>query len=134
MLGFTSRYTRAPSSERMVIPVIFSIGMPNHSAYFMLTNRYRLSRPTYAISAGTESVTSLSSFSPWRIRPPLPFFLVLLGLTPDITRARPFGGGDLASQAHGMGAVQEQSHTENGIVPKVRLPRALYERFKEYQV
>jgi GTP-binding protein HflX len=46
----------------------------------------------------------------------------------------PYERGDLASMLHEMGTVQEQTHTENGVVLKVRLPRALYERFKEYQV
>ena len=52
----------------------------------------------------------------------------------EFSGLRCFERGELASQLHEMGSVQEQTHTENGIVLKVQLPRALYERFKEYQV
>lgn len=52
----------------------------------------------------------------------------------EITLRFPYERGELVSQLHEMGSVQEQSHTEEGIVLKVQLPRALYERFKEYRV
>ncbi len=52
----------------------------------------------------------------------------------EVTLRLPYERGELVSQLHEMGSVQEQSHTEDGIVLKVRLPRALYERFQEYRV
>jgi GTPase len=52
----------------------------------------------------------------------------------EITLHLPFERGDLASLLHEMGSVQEQTHTEDGIVLKVRLTHDLYERFQEYRV
>ncbi|MEO8395146.1 MAG: GTPase HflX, partial [Chloroflexota bacterium] len=52
----------------------------------------------------------------------------------EVTLRLPFERGDLASMLHEMGSVQEQTHTEDGIVLKVRLSHDLYERFQEYRV
>jgi GTP-binding protein HflX len=52
----------------------------------------------------------------------------------EVTLRLPFERGDLASLLHEMGSVQAQSHTEDGIVLKVRLTHDLYERYKEYRV
>ena len=52
----------------------------------------------------------------------------------EVTLRLPFERGDLASLLHEMGSVQEQSHSEDGIILKVRLSQNLYERFKEYRV
>ncbi|HVU10784.1 MAG TPA: GTPase HflX [Phototrophicaceae bacterium] len=49
------------------------------------------------------------------------------------TLCLPYERGDLVSLLHEMGSVEEQTHTEAGIVLKVQLPQSLYERFKEYQ-
>ncbi len=49
------------------------------------------------------------------------------------TLCLPYERGDLVSLLHEMGSVEEQTHTETGIVLKVNLPQSLYERFKEYQ-
>lgn len=51
-----------------------------------------------------------------------------------VTLKLPFERGDLASQLHELGSVQDQTHTEDGIVLTVQLPRALYDRYKEYRV
>lgn len=46
----------------------------------------------------------------------------------------PYQRGDLVSQLHEMGNVENQQHTEEGIELTVRLPAALYERFKDYRI
>ena len=46
----------------------------------------------------------------------------------------PYQRGDLVSQLHEMGNVQNQQHTEEGIELTVQLPAALYERFKPYRI
>jgi GTP-binding protein HflX len=46
----------------------------------------------------------------------------------------PYQRGDLVSQLHEMGNVQNQQHTEEGIELTVQLPAALYERFKDYRI
>ncbi|MEP7293704.1 MAG: GTPase HflX, partial [Chloroflexota bacterium] len=51
-----------------------------------------------------------------------------------VTLCLPYERGELVSMLHELGSVQEQNHTENGVVLKVQLPQALYERFKEYRV
>ncbi len=51
-----------------------------------------------------------------------------------VTLCLPYERGDLASLLHDQASVEEQTHTEDGIVLKVQLPHALYERFKEYRV
>ncbi len=51
-----------------------------------------------------------------------------------VTLKLPYERGELVSQLHELGSVQEQTHTEDGIVLTVQLPHALYERFKEYRV
>ncbi len=52
----------------------------------------------------------------------------------SVTLRLPYERGDLASLLHEMGTVDEQTHDEDGVVLKVQLPHALYERFKEYRV
>jgi GTPase len=51
-----------------------------------------------------------------------------------VTLRFPYERGDLVSLLHEAATVEEQIHTEDGVVLKLRLPRSLYERFKEYQV
>src|SRR5690606_7619152 len=46
----------------------------------------------------------------------------------------PYQRGDLVSQLHEMGNVQNQQHTEEGIELTVQLPATLYERFKPYRI
>jgi GTP-binding protein HflX len=46
----------------------------------------------------------------------------------------PYERGDLVSVLHELGTVQKQTHTEVGVVLEVQLPKALYERYKEYRV
>jgi GTPase len=51
-----------------------------------------------------------------------------------VTLRFPYERGDLVSLLHEAATVEEQTHTEEGVVLKLQLPRSLYERFKEYQV
>lgn len=46
----------------------------------------------------------------------------------------PYERGELVSLLHELGTVQKQTHTESGVVLEVQLPKALYERYKEYRV
>lgn len=46
----------------------------------------------------------------------------------------PYQRGDLVSGLFEMASVEEQQHTESGVVLTVQLSLALYERFKEYQI
>ena len=51
-----------------------------------------------------------------------------------VTLKLPYERGELVSQLHELGSVQSQKHVEDGILLTVQLPRAIYERFKEYRV
>jgi len=51
-----------------------------------------------------------------------------------VTLRLPYQRGDLVSQLHEMGNVENQQHTEVGIELTVRLPADLYERFKDYRI
>ena len=51
-----------------------------------------------------------------------------------VTLCMPYSRGDLVSILHQLGSVEEQTHTEEGVLLKVQLPQALYERFKEFRV
>lgn len=46
----------------------------------------------------------------------------------------PYERGDLVSLLHELGTVDQQTHTEAGVVLEVQLPKALYERYKEYRI
>ncbi len=46
----------------------------------------------------------------------------------------PYERGDLIAELHDMAAVQAQSHEEDGVHLTVRVPQAIYERFKPYRV
>lgn len=46
----------------------------------------------------------------------------------------PYERGDLVAELHDLAAVQEQSHEEDGVHLTVRVPTALYERFKPYRI
>lgn len=46
----------------------------------------------------------------------------------------PYERGDLIAELHDMAAVQAQSHEEDGVHLTVRVPQAMYERFKPYRV
>lgn len=46
----------------------------------------------------------------------------------------PYERGDLIAELHEMAAVQAQSHEEDGVHLTVRVPQAMYERFKPYRV
>ncbi|MFN8377262.1 MAG: GTPase HflX [Anaerolineae bacterium] len=46
----------------------------------------------------------------------------------------PYERGDLVAELHDMAAVQQQSHEEDGVHLTVRVPPALYERFKPYRI
>ena len=51
-----------------------------------------------------------------------------------VTLRLPYQRGDLVSQLHEMGNVENQQHTEVGIELTVQLPADLYERFKDYRI
>ena len=51
-----------------------------------------------------------------------------------VTLKLPYERGELVSQLHELGSVKSQEHVEDGILLTVQLPRAIYERFKEYRV
>jgi GTP-binding protein HflX len=46
----------------------------------------------------------------------------------------PYQRGDLVSLLHETASVEKQQHTEEGILLSVKLPAALYNRYKEYRV
>jgi GTP-binding protein HflX len=46
----------------------------------------------------------------------------------------PYERGELVSLLHELGTVDDQIHTEAGVVLEVQLPKALYERYKEFRV
>jgi len=46
----------------------------------------------------------------------------------------PYQRGDLVSLLHESASVEKQEHTEQGILLTVKLPAALYNRYKEYRV
>ncbi len=51
-----------------------------------------------------------------------------------VTLLLPYERGELVSMLHELGSVQEQSHTESGVLLKVQIPQAMYERFSEFRV
>lgn len=46
----------------------------------------------------------------------------------------PYQRGDLVSILHETATVEDQQHTEDGVLVTVQLPPSLFERFKQYQV
>ena len=46
----------------------------------------------------------------------------------------PYERGDLVAELHNMAAVQNQSHEEDGIHLQVRVPPALYDRYKPFRI
>jgi GTP-binding protein HflX len=46
----------------------------------------------------------------------------------------PYQRGDLVSHLHESASVEDQTHTEDGILLTVKLPASLYNRYKEYRV
>ncbi|MBA3874387.1 MAG: hypothetical protein H0X30_35105, partial [Anaerolineae bacterium] len=46
----------------------------------------------------------------------------------------PYQRGDLVSQLFELATVENQEHTEDGVILTVQLPMSLQERFKEFQI
>jgi GTP-binding protein HflX len=46
----------------------------------------------------------------------------------------PYERGDLVAELHNMAAVQNQTHEEDGVYLTVRVPPAMYDRFKPYRI